>query len=127
MPGPGDLRVELHDQFLRVIAPDHHADYHLRWLRHNCEVDRHPTTGERTVDSSELPDALAASDARFDGEVLEVRWAHEDRVSRYPLAWLRTHAYAVDRTDVPPPSSSLARIEVVAPSGAQVGSLVPAL
>jgi gamma-butyrobetaine dioxygenase/trimethyllysine dioxygenase len=127
MPGPGALRVELHDRFLRVIAPDHHADYHLRWLRHNCELDRHPTTGERTVDSSELPDTLAVRAARFDGDVLEVRWAHDDRVSRYPSTWLRTHAYAVDRPDVPAPSSELARIELVAPPGSPVGALVPTL
>ena len=42
--------VELHDDFLRLREADHHADFHLRWLRHNCDLDRHPTTGERLLD-----------------------------------------------------------------------------
>lgn len=125
MTGPGAYRVEQHDGFLRVIAPDHHADYHLRWLRHNCDVDRHPTTGERTVDSSDLPDVLVAHDARLVDDTLELRWAHDGRVSRYPLAWLRSHAYAIDRADVPPPPADLARIELAAPAG--IDAVVPAL
>jgi len=120
-----DVRVELHDGFVRMIAPDHHADYHLRWLRHNCAIDRHPTTGERTVDSSELPDVLGVRAARIDGDALEVRWAHDDRISRYPLAWLRAHAYAVDRPPAPAPSSELARLEL--PASGPIGALIPAL
>jgi gamma-butyrobetaine dioxygenase/trimethyllysine dioxygenase len=119
--------VERHDGYLRVIAADHHADFHLRWLRHNCDVDRHPTTGERTVDSAELPDALAVSDARIEGDALVVRWAHDGRISRYPLAWLHTHAYAVDRAAVPPPPSELARIERIAAPGEAIAALVPSL
>jgi gamma-butyrobetaine dioxygenase/trimethyllysine dioxygenase len=120
-------RVEVHDGFLRVIAPEHHADFHLRWLRHNCDRDRHPTTGERMVDSSELPDELAATGARLDGDALEVSWAHDGRVSRYPIAWLWEHAYAIDRLDVPAPSSDVGRIELVPAPGASIASLVPAV
>ena len=43
-----------------------HADFHFRWLRHNCELDRHPSTGERIVCSSELPDDLTARSAAID-------------------------------------------------------------
>jgi gamma-butyrobetaine dioxygenase len=106
------VRVELHAGYLRVVELDHHADFHLRWLRHNCDRDRHPTTGERTIDSSELPDDLAAATAVVDTDALVVTWAHDGRTSRYPLAWLRQHAYAIDRPAVPPPPSDPALLEL---------------
>ncbi|MDB4943481.1 MAG: gamma-butyrobetaine dioxygenase [Labilithrix sp.] len=94
-------RVELHERWLRVrFGADRHADFHLRWLRHNCDVDRHPLTRERTVCSSELPDDLRAVAAYVDeDDLLLVRWAYDDRESRYPLRWLEEHAYALDRVD----------------------------
>lgn len=110
-------RAELHDDFIRVLEPDRHADFHLRWLRHNCDLDRHPTTTERLVDSAELPDELAASDVRVGDGVLLVTWAHDGRVSRYPLSWLRRHAYAVDRAAVPPPPSQPGALELDGAAG----------
>ena len=93
--------VELHDRWLRVrLRPAESADFHLRWLRHNCDQDRHPQTGERTVCSSELPDDLRAAAASVTDGVLVVRWAHDARESRYPLRWLEEHAYARNREDV---------------------------
>lgn len=105
-------RLEVHDDFVRVIELDRHADFHLRWLRHNCDVDRHPTTGERLIDSAELPDELAVATAAVEDDVVRVTWAHDGRVSRYPLGWLRRHAYAVDRAAVPRPPSDVAAIEL---------------
>jgi gamma-butyrobetaine dioxygenase/trimethyllysine dioxygenase len=104
--------AEIHDGFIRVIEADHHADFHLRWLRHNCDVDRHPQTGERVVDSAELPDDLTASEATIDDGVLRIRWAHDQRVSRFPLAWLRRHAYAIDRAAPPRPPSETRTLEL---------------
>lgn len=105
--------VELHEGWLRVrFGGRGHADYHLRWLRHNCDQDRHPVTRERIVCSSELPDDLRAAAASVEGGSLVVRWAHDGRESRYPLAWLEEHAYARDREEVPPPPSDLSRIEI---------------
>ncbi|HWO25384.1 MAG TPA: TauD/TfdA family dioxygenase [Kofleriaceae bacterium] len=105
-------RLELHDDFVRVIEPDRHADFHLRWLRHNCDVDRHPITGERQLDSAELPDELAIIDAAVDDGVVRVTWAHDGRTSRYPLAWLFRHAYAVGRAAVPRPPADVALLEL---------------
>lgn len=119
------MKVELHEGYLRVLEAGHHADFHLRWLRHNCDLDRHPVTGERTVDSSELPDQLAVAEVRVDGDALEVRWAHDGRLSRYPGAWLRAHAYALDRVAVEPPPSDVRRIELVAERGQPIAALVP--
>lgn len=95
--------VEVHERWLRVgLGARGHADFHLRWLRHNCNQDLHPLTRERTVCSSELPDELHASEASIVGDALVVRWAHDARESRYPLRWLEEHAYARDRVDVRP-------------------------
>jgi gamma-butyrobetaine dioxygenase/trimethyllysine dioxygenase len=104
--------VEVHERWLRVpFGPRGHADFHLRWLRHNCALDLHPLTRERTVCSSELPDDLRASIAAVSGDALVVRWAHDQRESRYPLAWLEEHAYARDRVDAPP-SNDVERITI---------------
>ena len=104
--------VEMHDGYVRIVEPDRHADFHLRWLRHNCDLDRHPGTGERVVDSSELPEQLGVDEATITDGVLRVRWAHDQRVSRFPLAWLRDHAYAVNRAAAPRPPSLVAAIEL---------------
>ena len=105
-------RAVLHDGFVRVAWPDHHADFHLRWLRQFSDLDRHPATGERLIDSAELPDELAVADVAIDDGVVRVTWADDRRTSRYPLAWLRDHAYALDRERVAPPPSEIARIEL---------------
>ncbi len=110
-------RAEVHDDFIRVIESDRHADFHLRWLRHNCDLDRHPTTGERLIDSAELPDELATADVGIADGVLRIAWAHDGRVSRYPLSWLRRHAYAVDRVAVPRPPSDPSALEIDGAAG----------
>lgn len=105
MSGP---RVDLHDDWLRVhLGRGGHLDVHHRWLRHQCDGDRHPTTGERTLDTSELPDDLRATAALIDGDALVVTWSHGDRVSRFAIAWLEEHAYARDRVEVPRPPSDV--------------------
>lgn len=50
--------VVLHSDWLRIGLGAGHADFHFRWLRHNCPSERHPITGERTVCSSDLPDGV---------------------------------------------------------------------
>lgn len=106
--------VELGDGWLRVSlgAGRGSADFHQRWLRHNCDVDRHPKTRERIVDSSELPGDLRVEHAAVIGPALHVRWAHDGRTSVYPLDWLHEHAYARDREEPPAPLSDVAVIEV---------------
>ncbi len=41
---------------------------------------------------------------------LRVRWSHEARESVYGLDWLRAHAYALGRIEVPPPPCDLLAI-----------------
>jgi gamma-butyrobetaine dioxygenase len=105
--------VDVHDDWLRVFFEDGgHADFHLRWLRHNCDQDLHLQTRERTVCSSSLPEVLGVTRAAIDGGALYVSWQHDGRTSRYALDWLRQHAYAKDRDAAPPPPSDLVRIDI---------------
>jgi hypothetical protein len=105
-------RAEAHDGFVRLVERDRHEDFHLRWLRQFSDLDRHPTTGERLLDSAELPEELEITDVAIDDGVLRVTWAHDRRVSRIPVAWLHEHAYAIDRVAAPRPSSDTATIEL---------------
>jgi gamma-butyrobetaine dioxygenase/trimethyllysine dioxygenase len=116
--------VELRDGYLRVTDAGSSADFHFRWLRHNCDLDRHPTTNERTVDSADLPDVLEVAGASIADGVLRIEWKHDGRVSGYPLGWLREHAYAVDRAPVPPPPSDVTRLEIQR-GDRSIASLVP--
>lgn len=104
--------VVVHDEFVRLVDNGRHVDFHLRWLRHNCDVDRHPTTRERLIDSAELPDQLAVREATIDDGVLRITWLHDNRTSRYPLAWLDRHAYAVNREAAPRPPSDVRLLEL---------------
>lgn len=112
------------DTWLRVPLPRGHADFHYKWLRHACDLDRHPTTRERTVDSSDIPDAVHATRAWLADGTLLVEWAHDGRVSRYLLAWLDAHAYARDRVGVPPPPSALEPITLVRTPGSSLATIV---
>lgn len=106
-------RLELHDEYLRVHFSDaaiRHADFHWFWLRHNSDLDRHPTTGERIVDSSELALRLRPGTVRIGASgSLEIDWADRtDRTfSQYAVGWLLEHAYAPDRVAAPPPPSEV--------------------
>lgn len=112
-----NVQVSLADRWLRVRFPEgHSADFHYRWLRHACDLDRHPTTGERTVCSSEIPDGVRPTDAVVEGADLIVAWEHDGRRSRYALGWLEEHAYARGRdvASTTRPPSDVGTIEVVA-------------
>jgi gamma-butyrobetaine dioxygenase/trimethyllysine dioxygenase len=105
-------RAELRGGYVRVWFSRGYADFHLRWLRHHCNRDRHPLTRERTVCSSELPDDLHATSADIVGDALRVTWRHDGRTSGYPLEWLDEHAYARDRIDPAAPPADLALFEI---------------
>lgn len=107
--------LELHAEWLRVpLGGGAYADFHHRWLRHNCDQERHPRTGERTRCSSELPDELSPRRAALVDDALEVEWAPDGHTSRYPLAWLRAHAYATGRVAPEPPPGELAPLLIAA-------------
>lgn len=103
--------VHVAQGWLRLQLGDAPADFHFRWLRHACDLDRHPLTNERTVCSSELPDVLEVDRAFIQGEQLHVVWRHDGRESRYELGWLKEHAYATARTSAAL-ANSLAEVEI---------------
>jgi gamma-butyrobetaine dioxygenase/trimethyllysine dioxygenase len=105
--------VALSRGWLRIQLANGPADFHYRWLRHACDLDRHPLTNERIVCSSELPDTLEVKRAFVSGDRLHVVWTHDGRESRYALAWLQQHAYASGRTYPPTLPTSLSEVEVV--------------
>ncbi len=108
------MALEVHDDWLRVsLGPSEHGDFHFRWLRHNCECDRHPTTHERTLCSSELPDDLRPVEVEVVDETLRLRWPDGHQTS-FAIAWLREHAYALGRPEVGLPIADLAAIELFA-------------
>ncbi|HEY8377879.1 MAG TPA: TauD/TfdA family dioxygenase [Nannocystis sp.] len=118
--------LELHPDWLRVPLGDGHtADFHYRWLRHNCDRERHPLTRERTLCSSEIADDVRPRHAALTGDALEIVWEPDGHASTYPLAWLRAHTYALDRVAAPPPSSDLAPLLVDA-AGLSLPELVRA-
>jgi gamma-butyrobetaine dioxygenase/trimethyllysine dioxygenase len=107
--------VQLFEHWLRVhfaATPPLCADFHYLWLRSHCDRDRHPLTGERLVDSSEIPPTITPLSAQLlpAGE-LEVCWDEPGgRTSRYSLGWLHEHAYAVNHKTPPPPPGDVAAI-----------------
>jgi hypothetical protein len=59
--------------------------------------------------------------------VLRIRWLHDQRVSRYPLAWLERHAYAIDRVAVEPPPSDVRGFELAGAPGPTTALVASAL
>lgn len=119
-----EATLSIHPGWVRVGFGDGaHADFHTRWLRHNGDGDRHPVTRERTLCSSELPDALAILWAAIDGDVMRVRFDDASPVATYGLAWLRAEAYAVDAAPIAPPPSGLGEVSVDA-SGLDLDTIV---
>jgi gamma-butyrobetaine dioxygenase len=110
-------RAETHAHHLRVVFADGRwADFHWFWLRHECSNERHPTTLERTLSSARIPLEISPTDVAVRGDAVEVRWAGEPaerEPSRYPLDWLREHAYAPDRAPLALPPCDTARLETV--------------
>lgn len=126
-PDPG-ASVELSEAWLRVhFGPGAgHADFHYRWLRHWCDRERHPTTRERTLDSSDLPERVYPREARVEGDALRVTWAPDGHESRYALDWLERHAYARDRA-APTISTDVSAIELHAAAAAEPATIARAL
>lgn len=114
--------VQLHDDWLRLwfgkagaAYKARSADFHYLWLRHNADNDRHPLTGERILDSSEIADSIRPLRTEFSSDKTKVTVSWSDGVeSIYDLAWLAEHAYAPNREAAPPPPSDIAAIELFA-------------
>lgn len=90
----------LQENGLRVVLGDgesHYFNYH--WLRDNCPSSFSSATRERSFDIFHLDSAPRAKTAEIAGDVLEIVWAAEDHVTRFPLAWLEAYKTAKPRHD----------------------------
>lgn len=84
------------------------------WLRHNADNDRHPLTGERILDSSEIPDSIRPLRAAIEGgDKLAISWS-DGVESVYALSFLAEHAYAPNRSAAAPPPANIEDIELFA-------------
>jgi alpha-ketoglutarate-dependent taurine dioxygenase len=124
--------IAVHERWLRVHfggrSPSH-ADFHWFWLRHQCDLDRHSQTGERTLDASEVPLDIRPRSVGLDEgrRAVLVTWDEPSgRQSKYDLEWLRAHAYAPSRVAVPPPPSDVARVTLDARRFASPAALADA-
>lgn len=69
------------------------AVFNYAWLRDNCPCSDcfHPSTGERTLISSEIPNDIAPSDAEIINNELTITWNHQQHQSQYSIEWLSNH------------------------------------
>ena len=70
------------------------ATFPAIWLRDNCRCAscRHPGNGQRLYEITDLPDALAISEAAAAGDgAARVVWAPDRHVSTYSAEWLKAH------------------------------------
>jgi alpha-ketoglutarate-dependent taurine dioxygenase len=109
-------RVERRSFGVRVWRGAEHADFHVLWLRHQHDGDRHPTTGERTVCVSDIDPDITLRSAVIEGDALVLAFS-DDTESRHTLEWLFAHAYAKRRDEVDPPSSDLERVTLTRARG----------
>lgn len=114
------LSFELNDNFLRfyvkeegldINAEPQSFDYHYFWLRHNCDCKphcRHAKTGERIVDSSEIPMSITPSSVSIDpiDKKIKIVWKGDYHQTEYEWDWLKKHSYGRNRhaTSAPPPA-----------------------
>lgn len=96
--------VQLGDKGLELALPVAGAAYfNYYWLRDNCPSSFDSQTRERTYDIFHRAAPPVPQSARIDGDALEVVWAGENHVSRYPLGWLQDCANGrrKDPSDLP--------------------------
>lgn len=81
--------VRLGETGLEVDLPGRPGAYfNYHWLRDNCASSFDAATRERTFDIFHLAQAPRPASARMDCDTLEIAWAGENHVSRYPAEWL---------------------------------------
>ena len=110
-PSPQKATVEMRDGFLRLRMNASLYDFHFFWLYHNCSSWLHPVTRERVVDVPDIPLDIKPRRVDIFGDTLHIVWPAQ-RTSEFPLSWLESHAYARNRTEVPPPASDVRLLEL---------------
>ncbi|KAJ2796251.1 hypothetical protein H4R20_005593 [Coemansia guatemalensis] len=136
------VNLELKPDWARIGFPEADdaiifADFHYFWLRHNClclQGCRHSTTKERLIDASVVPLDIRPLHAAVELDngiepAVTFYWPpiatkddkgelalpeEEKHISVFPLAWLRSNAYGVNRAEtheLPPHDVNLVTID----------------
>ena len=90
----------LKDKGLEISLSDgasHYFNYY--WLRDNCPSSFNAKTRERSFDIFHLGAAPRAQTVEVAGDTLEITWAGEDHVTRFPLEWLEAYKTPKRRPD----------------------------
>lgn len=90
----------LKDCGLEITLSDgasHYFNYY--WLRDNCPSSFNANTRERSFDIFHLECAPRAQSAAIKDDALEIIWAGEEHVTRFPLDWLETYRTPAPRRD----------------------------
>lgn len=88
-PAPDAIPLRVTESGVHVPLEDGREVYfNAYWLRDNCPSAFDPETRERIFDIAEGDADPAIAGASLEGDILSVRWAHEDHESRYPVAAL---------------------------------------
>lgn len=78
------------------------SEFNLVWLRDNCQCAEclHPSTGERTLVTSEIPDNIAPiASFAIDGN-LSIMWNDQQHQSNYSFEWLRERIRVNDESSI---------------------------
>ena len=96
---PSPAAVSLGDTGLTVPLAQGAHYFNYYWLRDNCPSSFNAETRERTFDIFHLESPPRARTAHVESDTLVIDWAHEDHVTRMPLAWLEVYAEGRRRPD----------------------------
>lgn len=66
------------------------SEFNFVWLRDNCQCEQcmHPTTRERTLVTSEIPNDISPIDAAIENDQLNITWNDQQHKSIYRFDWL---------------------------------------
>ncbi len=80
--------------------------YHSRFIRHHCPSNRHPKTGECTLDPGDIPANISCVSASIESGHLVAEFDIPARhVTTLELSWLRQHGRSASCAIVPPSPS----------------------
>lgn len=100
MDGAQIETVVLEDTGLTVTLPGFGPAYfNAWWLRDNCPTSFDAETRERVFDVFHHKATPRPADAKVADGVLEIRWAGDGHISRFPLVMLETYARGLQRAD----------------------------
>ena len=96
----GQFQIEqatILDNKIKVTWKDrHYSDFHLVWLRHQCECTQCGSSldGLRNNWILEIPDNPRVSSMSQENDGISITWADNEHQSHYPASWLRNHCYS---------------------------------